>query len=62
LAFQLGDGFANLIVPTSGCLMGVLGVTRMSWGDWAKWQIKMQVALFIMASIFMFVAVMIGYN
>lgn len=62
LAFQLGDGFTNLIVPTSGCLMGVLGVARMSWGDWAKWQIKMQLALFIMASVFMFVAVMIGYN
>ncbi|MDF2548373.1 MAG: putative rane protein [Anaerosolibacter sp.] len=62
LAFQLGDGFTNLIVPTSGCLMGVLGVARMSWGDWAKWQIKMQAALFVVASIFMFVAVAIGYN
>ena len=62
LAFQLGDGFTNLIVPTSGCLMGVLGVARMSWGDWAKWQIKMQAILFVMASLFMIVAVMMGYN
>lgn len=62
LAFQLGDGFTNLIVPTSGCLMGVLGVARMNWGDWAKWQIKMQALLFVVGSVFVFTAVMIGYN
>src|SRR3712207_7931622 len=28
LAFQLGDGFTNLIVPTSGLLMAILGVAR----------------------------------
>jgi uncharacterized ion transporter superfamily protein YfcC len=61
LAFQLGDGFTNLIVPTSGCLMGVLGVARLDWGKWAKHQIKFQGLLFALGSIFIALAVMIGF-
>jgi len=60
LAFQLGDGFTNLIVPTSGCLMGVLGVARLDWNKWFKFQWKFQALLFVIASIFMFGAVIIG--
>ena len=62
LAFQLGDAFSNLIVPTSGCLLGTLGVARLEWGKWAKAQIKMQGLLFVLASIVMIVAVVIGFN
>lgn len=61
LAFQLGDGFTNIIVPTSGCLMGVLGVARLDWGKWAKFQWKFQVVLFAVATVFMFAAAMIGF-
>ncbi|WP_053955891.1 putative basic amino acid antiporter YfcC [Inediibacterium massiliense] len=60
LAFQLGDGFTNLIVPTSGILMAVLGITKIEWSKWAKWQIKFQGLLFLCASIFVIVAVMMG--
>ena len=62
LAFQLGDGFTNLIVPTSGCLMGVLGVAKLDWNKWFKFQWKFQVLLFAVASVFMFAAVIIGFN
>ena len=61
LAFQLGDGLTNLIVPTSGCLLGVLGVARLEWGKWAKFQIKMQGILFILSTIFIFIAVLTGF-
>jgi uncharacterized ion transporter superfamily protein YfcC len=61
LAFQLGDGFTNLIVPTSACLMGVLGVARLDWAKWAKFQIKFQAILFLCASLFMIAAVLIGF-
>ena len=30
LAFQLGDAFTNLIVPTSGCLIGSLAIAKSS--------------------------------
>ena len=56
LAFQLGDGFTNLIVPTSGILIAILGVARLEWMIWAKFQIKFQAILFIFASLFIFVA------
>lgn len=62
LAYQLGDAMTNLIVPTSGCLLGVLGVARLEWGKWAKFQIKMQGVLFVLSSIFVIVAVMIGFS
>lgn len=62
LAFQLGDAFSNLIVPTSGCLLGVLGVARLEWGKWVKFQIKMQAVLFITASAAVIAAVLIGFH
>ncbi len=61
LAFQLGDAFSNLIVPTSGCLLGTLGVAKLEWGKWAKFQIKMQGVLFVSASIVMIIAVLIHF-
>ncbi len=61
LAFQLGDGLTNLIVPTSGLLMAVLGAARLDWGKWVKFQIKMQAVLFLVASIFVFAAVAINF-
>ncbi len=61
LAFQLGDGFTNLIVPTSGCLMAVLGVAKLDWGKWAKFQIKFQFILLGLSSVIMFLAVAIGF-
>jgi uncharacterized ion transporter superfamily protein YfcC len=37
MAFQFGDGFTNLITPTSGVLLGVLGIARIPYAKWAKW-------------------------
>ncbi len=37
VAFQLGDGFTNMITPTSGVLIGVLGVARIPYEKWVKW-------------------------
>jgi uncharacterized ion transporter superfamily protein YfcC len=62
LAYQLGSGFADAIVPTSASLMGVLAVARIGWGTWAKWQIKMQGLFFVLGSIFMVIAVAINFS
>lgn len=37
MAFQFGDGFTNMITPTSGILIGVLGVARIPYHKWVKW-------------------------
>ena len=47
LAFQLGDGLTNLLVPTSAVLMGVIGVARLSWSTWIR--IIWRFALLLMA-------------
>ncbi len=62
LAFQLGDGFTNMIVPTSGVLMGVLGIARLDWSKWFKFQIKFQALLAVFGSVFVILGVLIGFN
>jgi uncharacterized ion transporter superfamily protein YfcC len=62
LAFQLGDGFTNLIVPTSGALIGTLGVARLDWAVWARFQIRLQALLFLVASVVVVFAVLVGYQ
>ena len=62
LCFQLGDGFTNLIVPTSGCLIACLGAARIDWGVWARFQIKFQAILFVLASLVVVGAVMMGFH
>jgi len=37
MAFQFGDGFTNMITPTSGVLIGVLGIARIPYEKWVKW-------------------------
>ncbi len=37
MAFQFGDGFSNMITPTSGVLMGVLGIARIPYDKWLRW-------------------------
>ena len=62
LAFQLGDGLTNCIIPTSAALIGCLGVVRVDWTIWLKFVWKLQLWLFALASIFMLIAVAIGYQ
>ncbi len=37
MAFQFGDGFTNMITPTSPVLIGVLGVAKIPYAKWFKW-------------------------
>ena len=53
LAFQFGDGFTNMLTPTSGVLIGVLGIARIPYGTWLKWVWKFIVALIIIGFILM---------
>jgi uncharacterized ion transporter superfamily protein YfcC len=37
LAFQLGDGLCNFIIPTSGVTMGILSIGGIPYGTWLRW-------------------------
>ncbi len=47
LAFQFGDGFTNMITPTSGVLMAVLGIARIPYVKWLKWVWKFILLLIV---------------
>jgi uncharacterized ion transporter superfamily protein YfcC len=47
LSFQFGDGFTNMIIPTSAVTMGVLALADISWQKWAKWILPLQIILFL---------------
>jgi uncharacterized ion transporter superfamily protein YfcC len=62
LAFQLGDGLTNCIVPTSAALIGCLGAVRLDWMQWARFAWRMQLGLFAMASLAVLIAVAVDYR
>ena len=37
LAFQFGDGFTNMLTPTSGVLIAALGMAKVPYSQWVKW-------------------------
>ena len=37
LAYQFGDGFTNMITPTSGVLVAALAMARIPYAKWVKW-------------------------
>ena len=61
LAFQLGDAFTNLIVPTSGCLIGSLAIAKLEWSTWVKFVWKFLLILMGMAIATVLLAVAIGF-
>lgn len=53
LAFQFGDGFTNMLTPTSGVLIGVLGIARIPYGVWLKWVWKFILGLILLGFLLM---------
>ncbi|MEM1094645.1 MAG: TIGR00366 family protein [Bacteroidota bacterium] len=62
LAFQMGDGFTNLIIPTSAILMGALSLAEVPWTRWARWILPLQLLLFALGLIVLVIAVQIGFS
>ncbi|MBN1154635.1 putative basic amino acid antiporter YfcC [candidate division KSB1 bacterium] len=62
LAFQMGDGFTNMIIPTSGVTMGVLGIAKIPWNLWAKWLLTIEILLFITGLLLLIPAVLIHWG
>ncbi|MEM8679741.1 MAG: TIGR00366 family protein [Planctomycetota bacterium] len=62
LAYQIGDGFTNMIVPTNALLMGMLGLGRIPYQRWFRFIVPLMIKLFVVASLAMIVAVNIKYT
>jgi uncharacterized ion transporter superfamily protein YfcC len=48
VAFQLGDGFTNMITPTSGVLLGVLSVAKIPYEKWFRWVLPFILILLVL--------------
>ena len=62
MAFQFGDGFTNMLTPTSGVLIGVLGVARIPYDIWAKWIYKFIIGLIILGGLLLIPTVIMDLN
>ena len=47
-AFHIGDGFTNLITPTSGVLIAVLGLAKIPYAKWVKFSWKFILAMVVL--------------
>ena len=61
LAYQFGDGFTNILVPTNAVLMGILAMAAIPFDRWVRFVFPFMVKVWIVGSIAMVVAAMIGY-
>lgn len=62
MAFQFGDGFTNLITPTSGVLIAVLGVSRIPYDKWFRWAWKFILLLILLGFLLLIPTVTIPMN
>jgi uncharacterized ion transporter superfamily protein YfcC len=62
LAYQFGDGFTNMIVPTNAVLMGIIGIAGIPYDRWFKFILPLMVKLWIFGSIALMIAVWLGYQ
>ena len=62
LAFGFGDGFSNMLFPSNALLLIGLGFTVVSYPRWLRWTVILQVIMFVISMLFLWVAVQVGYG
>ena len=62
LAFQFGDGFSNMIIPTSGITIGVLTLSGISWEKWAKWLLPLEVIFLLVGFLLLIPPFIMGWS
>jgi uncharacterized ion transporter superfamily protein YfcC len=62
VAFQFGAGFTDMIAPTSGVLIGVLGMARIPYVKWIKWILPILLILILIGFILLIPTVTMKLN
>ncbi|ATC94446.1 YfcC family protein [Pseudoalteromonas tunicata] len=62
LAYQFGDGFSNMIIPTNAVLMGILGMAGVPYGHWFRFCLPLLLKLMLASALVLVLAVMFGYG
>ncbi len=58
LAFQFGDGFTNMVTPTSGVLVAALAMARIPYAKWVKWAWKGVAVLLVLGLLLLLATVL----
>jgi uncharacterized ion transporter superfamily protein YfcC len=61
-AYLYGDGFSNTIIPTSGVLMGALGVAKIPWQKWLKFQLPLFGIWVLIGTVSIIIGTLIGWS
>ncbi len=62
LAFQFGDGFTNILVPTNAVLIGILSIAAVPYDRWLRFILPFMLKVWILGSLALVIAVAIGYS
>ncbi|MEN8373940.1 MAG: TIGR00366 family protein [Gemmatimonadota bacterium] len=62
LAYQLGDGFTNMIIPTNPVLIGAITMGGVSWERWARWMFPLQIVFFLLGAAALVWPVLTGWT
>ena len=60
LAYQFGDGFTNMIVPTSALVMGALALGRVPYGAWLRFAGPLLLKLIGVSALFLVLSMHVG--
>lgn len=61
LVYCIADGFSDVILPTNPVLLIGLSMSNVSYGKWVKWTWKIQLVIFLISLLLLFIGVQIGY-
>ncbi|MEM6453617.1 MAG: AbgT family transporter [Acidobacteriota bacterium] len=62
LAFQFGDGFTNILVPTNAVLIGILTMAGVPYDRWLRFVLPFMLKIWLASAVVLAVAVWIGYT
>jgi len=60
LAYQFGDGFTNMVVPTSALVMGALALGKVPYTAWVRFVGPLLLKIFALAATFLVLSIHIG--
>ena len=61
LAYQMGDGFSNLLLPTTSSLLGALAVSKIPYARWVKFMFPLFLIWTALGAVMMVLAVAVVY-
>jgi uncharacterized ion transporter superfamily protein YfcC len=62
LAYQFGDGFTNILVPTNPVIIGILAMAGIPYDRWLRFVLPFMLKVWVVGALALMVAVWIGYQ